>query len=174
MGRMIRLVPNKMIRLGGKLYDIRYQEEDIKRRKAFFETGKGALSADEDRLLKEIGLTDLDKQLSQNDKNRLPAFFEALPECQTTAAISLSAKCYEPQFIITEILRHAALEEQEEHEEMVKKGLPSLDLLARGTSAIHGLLSRLSAPAPSAALMKLAEPIGTMEQDIYDFFELRI
>ena len=56
-----------MIRLGGKLYDIRYQEEDVKRRQAFFETGKGTLTADEDRLLKEIGFTDLDKQLSHYD-----------------------------------------------------------------------------------------------------------
>jgi hypothetical protein len=124
--------------------------------------------------LNDIGLSDIDAQLSEKDKKQLPGFFNALPDCQTSTAISLSAKCYEPHFIITEILRHAALEEQEAHEEAVKKGLPSLDLLARGTNAIRGILGRISAPAPPSALMKLAEPIGTTEQNIYDFFELRI
>ena len=50
---MIQLKPNKLIRLGGKLYDIRYTPDDITRRE------DGTYSTQEIKLLNDIGLTDI-------------------------------------------------------------------------------------------------------------------
>ena len=174
---MIRLVPNKLIRLGGKLYDIRYTDQDKARREKYFTTNphEGELTKEETRLLNEIGLTKMDEQLSPNDmKTQMPDFFNALPECQSATAISLSATCYKPNYIISEIMRHAAMKDREEHDEAIKKGAPSLDLIARMSSSISGLMGRMSAPAPPELLIGLAKPSQNIDQDIYDFFELRI
>jgi hypothetical protein len=171
---MIRLVPNKLIRLGGELYDIRTTEADNDRRTLFFTKNEGALTTDEARLLKNIGLENLDEELSKAGKEELPDFFKALPECQTSSALSLSAKCYKPRYIITEIMRYAALKDQTRHEQLIKDVNPSIDLMGMTKSLLDGIRSRISGSAPASTFApSLSEP-DTEEEDIYNFFLLRI
>ena len=120
----IKSTQNKLIRFGGKLYDIRYTREDIDRRIDFFQNGKGALSEPEKDLLHHAGLEDIDhlqSQLSETDIGRLPDFFMALRQCQTSASLSLSSKCYQPHSIISKVLQYYAEQDQETHEADMKK-----------------------------------------------------
>ena len=163
---MIQLKPNKLIRLGGKLYDIRYTPDDIARRE------KGEYLDQEIKLLNDIGLTDIDEQLSANDKKQLPDFFNALPDCQTSTAISLSAKCYQPHYIIESIRRHAELEKQEAFEKMKSMPFPTLDTLYRSMIPLNGITNLITG---SAVIKGLTEAAKTVTDDeMYDFFELRI
>jgi hypothetical protein len=167
---------NKLIRFGGKLYDIRYTREDIDRRIDFFQNGKGALSEPEKDLLHHAGLEDIDhleSQLSETDIGQLPDFFMALQQCQTSASLSLSAKCYQPHSIISKVLQHYAKQDQETHEADMKKSLPSLDWMAAVSSRFNGLLGRVSSPAVIDGINKLATPFITND-DMVDLFTLRV
>jgi hypothetical protein len=167
---------NKLIRLGGKLYDIRYTREDIDRREKFFTTGEGSLSKPEEDLLEGIGLPknmDLGDQLANNVVKQLPDFFNALQHCQTSAALSLSAKCYQPRFIISEIIRYSELMDQKTHEADMKKSLPSLDWMAAISSRFNGLLGRTASPAVIEGINELGRSLLT-EDDMVDLFTLRV
>ena len=163
---LIQLQPNKLIRLGGKLYDIRYTAEDKERRE------KGEYVAPELKLLNDIGLSDIDAQLSEKDKKQLPGFFNALPDCQTSTAISLSAKCYQPHYIIESIRRHAELEKQEAFEKMKAMPFPTLDTLYRSMVPLNGITNLITGSAVAKGLAKAAQTVT--DDDMYDFFELRI
>jgi len=163
---MIHLQPNKLIRLGGKLYDIRYNPEDSGRRE------RGEYSPQELKLLNDIGLTNLDTQLSANDKKELPAFFEALPNCQTGAAIALSAKCYQPHYILESIRRYAEEQEQKQYEEMLKMPTPAIDTMALVKTGIDGISNLITGSVPTM-LTKMAET-SVDSEEMYDFFLLRI
>jgi len=163
---LIQLQPHKLIRLGGKLYDIRYTPEDEERRE------KGMYSDQEEKLLHDIGLTDMDKQLSENDKKQLPGFFQALPSCQTSAAISLSAKCYQPHYIIESIQRHADLEKQDQFEKMKQMPSPTLDTLYRSMIPLNGIANLITGSALVKGISRAGETVT--DTDIYDFFMLRI
>ena len=179
---------NTMVRLGGKAYDIRYTKEDVQRRAKYFTTDphEGFLSREELRLLAQIGLItidlddpvdiitkEIDATLSMKDQARMPDFFNALPNCQTSTAISLSSKCFQPRVIIEQVMNHAALNNQKEHEEAMKKGTPSLDLMARTTALLSGLASHISAPAVPDSLKGLAIPFRiTPDQIFNDLFTL--
>jgi hypothetical protein len=171
---MIQVVRDKLIRLGGELYTISTTEADNNRREEYFENGTGSLTPDETRLLENIGFNNLDEQLSKVDKAQLPEFFKALPHCQTSAAISLSAKCYKPRYIITEILRHAAMKDQEIHEEMARKGAPSLDWMGKTASFLNGIMGRISGSPSIRGVPEVAVNESVEEDSIYDFFLLRI
>jgi len=163
---LIQLQPNKLIRLGGKLYDIRYTPDDIARRE------KGGYVAPEIKLLNDIGLVDIDAQLSEKDKKQLPGFFNALPNCQTSTAIALSAKCYQPNYIIESIRRHAELEKQEAFEKMKVMPFPTLDTLYRSMVPLSGITNLITGSAVAKGLTELAKTVT--DDDMYDFFELRI
>jgi len=169
---LLQLSRQKLIRLGGKLYKIRYTAEDKQRRNDYFTSGTGSLTPDEDTLLQDIGLTDIDKQLSENDKHKLPEFFNALPDCQTSAAISLSAKCFMPHHIIGSIIEHAAIESEVAHIESLKKERPTSDLLAATAIKLTDLAKRVLGPSPlitgTPAIRQLSP------SDINDFFLLRV
>jgi len=178
---MITSAPvNTLVRLGGKAYDIRYTDEDVKRREKYFTTDphEGFLSKEEARLLAQIGLitiasddppdkinNEIDDALSKKDQTRMPDFFKALPNCQTSTAISLSAKCFQPRVIIEHVMNHAALNDQKQHEEALKKGAPSLDLMARTSALLSGLAGRISAPAVPDSLIGLAMPSAPISKD---------
>ena len=161
---MIRMQPNKLVRLGGKAYDIRYNEEDKKRRE------KGKYTAQELQLLHDIGLSDIDTQLSENDKQQLPEFFEALPNCQTSAAIALSAKCYQPHYILDSIRRHAELEKQEQFEKMKQMPSPTLDMEYRTNAMLEGVAKLIVGSVKP--LTGLAETVT--DSEIVNLFILRI
>jgi hypothetical protein len=174
---------NTMVRLGGKAYDIRYTDEDVKRREKYFTTDphEGFLSKEEARLLAQIGLItiasddppdkindEIDDTLSKKDQTRMPDFFNALPNCQTSTAISLSSKCFQPRAIIEQVMNHAALNDQKQHEEAMKKGAPSLDLMARTSALLGDLASHISAPAVPDSLKGLAIPFRITSDQVFN------
>jgi hypothetical protein len=167
-----RPTPEKLIRLGGKIYKIRYTDEDKKRRNDYFINNSGSLTADEMKLLDDIGL-DVEKDLSKNDKKIMPDFFNALPDCQTSAAISLSAKCFMPHHIISEIIEHASIANESAHKEFLARKSPTSDEHLTTAALLKGAEDLIRGAFP----MESGEETGLSmvdEDSMYDFFLLRI
>jgi len=165
--------PLKLIRLGGNLYKIRYTEEDKQRRNDYFMNDNGVLTEDEIKLLNDIGL-DIETDLSKNDKKLMPEFFNALPDCQTSTAISLSAKCFMPNHIISEIINHASLTSERAHAELVKKKLPTSDEPIKTAALLHGLADLVQGSFPTET-DDAGEATPTIDDEgMNDFFLLRI
>jgi len=134
------------------------------------------LSEPEKDLLHHAGLEDIDhlqSQLSETDIGRLPDFFMALRQCQTSASLSLSAKCYQPHSIISKVLQYYAEQDQETHEADMKKSLPSLDWMAAISTRFNGLLGRAASPAVIEGINELGRSLLT-EDDMVDLFTLRV
>jgi hypothetical protein len=168
------ITPLKLIRLGGKLYKIRYTEEDKQRRNDYFINGTGSLTADETKLLNDIGLKDIDEQLSINDKKLMPTFYNSLPDCQTSTAISLSAKCFMPHHIISEIIEHAALTNEIDNREYLEKKPPTSDQPSKTAALLNGISGLISGSFPSESESETGAPSMADESSMYDFFLLRV
>jgi hypothetical protein len=145
--------------------------EDHERRKKYFETGEGSLTPPEMDLLKGIGLTDMDTQLSKLSKQYLPEFFQALPDCQTSAAISLSAKCFMPHHIISQIIDYKATKDQLAHKTFSEKKTPSIDSRVRDDPLTRAISAKTIG---QAILGELSEKTNMDESGMYEFFLLRV
>lgn len=168
----IQLAPLKLIRLGGKLYKVRYTDEDKQRRNNYFINGTGSLTEDEIKLLNDIGLKDVDKQLSINDKKLMPIFYNSLPDCQTSAAISLSAKCFLPHHIISEIIEQAAVANDMAHQELLTKKPPTSDQPSKTAALLNGISGLISGAFPPES--GTVAPSMADEDSMYNFFLLRV
>jgi hypothetical protein len=164
--------PLKLIRLGGKLYKIRYTDEDKTRRENYFNNGNGSLTPDETTLLNDIGLTKMEEQLSLNDKKLLPEFFNALPDCQTSTAISLSAKCFMPHHIIKGIIDHAAIESERVYKDFLTKKSPTSDQPGKNGIMLNELMGLVMGASPIGT--DVAGPILIDESSMENFFILRV
>lgn len=160
--------PLKLIRLGGNLYKIRYTDEDKQRRNDHFINGNESLTEDETKLLNDIGITDIDKQLSKNTKNLMPMFYDSLPDCQTSTAISLSAKCFLPHHIISEIIEQAAVASEIDAKKSRKES-PTSDETIKTMGLLNGISDLISGAFPSESTPSIID-----ESSMYDFFLLRI
>ena len=164
--------PEKLIRLGGKLYKIRYTNEDKQRRNDFFISETGSLTPDEEKLLNDIGLTNMNEQLSNNDKKLMPDFFNALPDCQTSAAISLSAKCFMPHHIIKGIIDNANIESEYTYNELLKKKPPTSDEPGKDGIMLNDILGLIQGQTPIGAPTTAEEIMS--ESGMLEFFTLRV
>jgi hypothetical protein len=89
-----------VIEIGNKSFDIGQTLEDNRRRKIYFDnpgTLIDGLTLQERELLKTLGI---DSKQEQALKQYLPAFFEALPTCQTSSSLYLRKECEIPYFVL--------------------------------------------------------------------------
>jgi hypothetical protein len=164
--------PLKLIRLGGNLYKIRYTEEDKQRRNDHFINGTGSLTDDETKLLNDIGLKDIDTQLSKKDKQLMPMFYNSLPDCQTSTAISLSAKCFLPHHIISEIIEQAAVASETAHQDFLTRKSPTSDEPIKMAGLLNGIKDLVQGAFPSES-----EPVESAiltDEVMKNFFLLRV
>lgn len=164
---LLHMVPDKLIHFGGKTYDIRYTKEDQTRRSTF------AFSDQEIKLLKDIGLVEGSKSYIYV-KDRLPAFFNELPCCQTSASLSLSSKCNTPRSIVQTVLKETEYSAMEKYKEDMKRPSPTLDFLAKEYNLVSGLRKLISGPAPPISVVKTSADLAKQDEDIFNLFLLRI
>ena len=171
-GYLIQPKPDKWTRLGGNLYKIHYTQEDIERRNNFFTGNGGELTSEEQKLLRGIGITDIDAQLGSDYKKIMPDFYNALPNCQTSAAIALSSKCYLPRDIITQILNHAATKSFIEQSKPGKT--PTLDQQSATMGMINKIVDQITGPSALETGAAPLSPKMADQSDMLDFFVLRV
>ena len=164
---LLHMVPDGLIHFGGKTYDIRYTKADQNRRSSY------SFSEQEAKLLKDIGLVEGSKSYAYV-KDKLPAFFNELPCCQTNAALSLSSKCDTPRSVIETVLKEKEYTAVEKYKEDMKRPSPTLDFLAKEYNLVSGLRKLISGPAPSAKTVKTSADLAKEGNDIFNLFLLRI
>jgi len=170
-GYLIQPKPDKWTRLGGNLYKIHYTKEDIERRNNFFTGNGGELTSEEEKLLRGIGITDIDAQLGSDYKKIMPDFYNALPNCQTSAAIALSSKCYLPRDIITQILNRAATNSLISQSQPGKT--PTLDQQSAAIGMISQIVNQITGPSSLESGAALSPKMAN-QSDMVDFFVLRV
>jgi hypothetical protein len=181
---LIKYIPKGVIEFGGNVYDIRYTEADRIRRTTYFTAPNGGeLTKGEVQILKDLGISLPDKEKANSlfqktvKENVLVQFFEELPYCQSTSALTLSAKCLTPKMLINKLLAEVAYRQQLQYQEDLKKPLISLDTLAKQFGMIRGLgsaIAGLAAPLPSVTSGPSAEKLKEEDEAMYRFFELRL
>jgi hypothetical protein len=161
--------------VGGVYYDIRDTPEDNKRRCAYFRdravdkskfedctnnsgiSGKIELTDEEKRLLLNLGIND---EFQQNHAYEMYLFFKELPNCQTSAALSLSAGCSTANYIIFSVMMEAEIESKKKLEKEMKPTI-STDLMMMADKMIKGVGSMIRT-TPRAAPETSAEAIARM------------
>jgi len=164
---LLHMVPDGLIHFGGKTYDIRYTKADQNRRSTH------SFSDQEVKLLKDIGLVEGSKSYAYV-KDKLPAFFNELPCCQTSAALSLSSKCDTPRSVIETVLKEKEYTAVEKYKEDMKRPSPTLDFLAKEYNLVSGLRKLISGPAPPATTVKTSADLAKEAEHIFNVFLLRI
>lgn len=91
------------VMLNGNSYNINQTAADRIRRTLYFRNGSTALTADERRLLDDLGV---DSIMEQALRIQLPSFFEQLPGCQSNTSLVLAKNCQIPHFVLWSILFH--------------------------------------------------------------------
>ncbi len=146
--------------VGSIHYDIRSTDEDNKRRCAYFknrathkpifkdcaiDNPSAVLTNEEQRLLDDLHIDD--KFISDHSYD-LYEFFKTLPNCQTTAALSLNAGCNSAHYVLFSILFEAERKAREEFEKQKKETpLSSFDFREFSSKAIDSV-RKLITPTP--------------------------
>jgi hypothetical protein len=146
--------------IGSIHYDIRSTDEDNKRRCAYFknrstdktifkdcaiDNPKAVLLDEEQRLLNDLRIDD---DFINRHSYELYEFFETLPNCQTSTALSLNAGCNTAHYVLFSILFEAERKAREEFEKQKDDtGLKFAHLRELSTKAIDSI-SRLIKPTP--------------------------
>ena len=95
----------QLINIGGELFTIKYDRKSRSRRRAFFnKEPKNTLTKEEERLLTYLSIVDDTRDAVRTS---LYDFFEALPDCQSSAAILSNRKCEVSYYVIWSVLLKA-------------------------------------------------------------------
>jgi hypothetical protein len=89
-----------IVTLANQSYTIGITPVDSERRRLYFKDTKAypkLLNAEEQRVLDELGIDDKMKNLLAE---YLADFFDALPKCQSDAAVTLNADCEVPYYVL--------------------------------------------------------------------------
>ena len=178
------------ISVGGIHYDIRNTKDDNERRCAYFKqlspnkslfedciaASKGELTESEIQLLTDLGI---DEDFQMSHSYDLYLFFKELPNCQTTAALTLNHGCSNAHYVLFSVLMQAQQSAEKEFKKH-KFESPSTDKL----SIFSKMLSSIGKYVPTTpqvpeskmqAVANLAQSKeDTKEQDVFDIFTLQI
>ena len=182
--------------VGSIHYDIRSTDEDNKRRCAYFknrsvnkllfkdcliDNPKAVLLDEEIRLLDDLHI---DNDFQNNHAYELYEFFKTLPNCQTSASLSLNAGCNTAHYVLFSILFEAERKAREDFEKQKEETeLKSFDFREFSSKTIDSL-RKLIIPTPGvtpetreAAIAKRLgaemKPLGRND-DILAFFTLEV
>lgn len=86
-----------IVRLGKDSFPLSNTLEDKVRRERYFKNGSGELTAEEQAILKTVGIDD---RLKGMLRPYLAEFFEKLPQCQTDTSLVLSKECQVPHHVV--------------------------------------------------------------------------
>lgn len=117
----------QLINIGGELFSVKYDKAARKRRQAFFNNEPGALlTKEEERLLTYLSIVDDTRDAIRGS---LYDFFEAMPDCQSSAAILSNRKCEVSYYVIWSVLLKARQDVQRKIDDASKTALDDEKLL---------------------------------------------
>lgn len=117
----------QLINIGGELFSVKYDKAARKRRQAFFNNEPGALlTKEEERLLTYLSIVDDTRDAIRSS---LYDFFEAMPDCQSSAAILSNRKCEVSYYVIWSVLLKARQDVQRKIDDASKTALDDEKLL---------------------------------------------
>ena len=182
--------------IGSIHYDIRSTEEDNKRRCAYFknrstdktmfkdcvdDNPKAVLLDEEQRLLKDLRIDD---DFINRHSYELYEFFKTLPNCQTSASLSLNAGCNTAHYVLFSILFEAERKAREEFEKKKEETeLSSFNFRELSSKAIDSI-RRLVKPTPGVTpetkesvigkIMEGDKQIAEKNSNILAFFTIEV
>lgn len=120
-------ISEQEINIGGEIFSIKYDKAARSRRKNFFKKVQGALlTKEEERLLTYLSIVGDTRDVVSGS---LYDFFEALPDCQSSAAILSNRKCEVSYYVIWSVLLKARQDVQRKIDETSRTTLNEEKLL---------------------------------------------
>jgi len=102
------------IQLANRSFHVPMSEDDTRRRTAFFDTGAGSLTPEEQEILTGLGI---DTKLVGILKPYLAAFFDSLVLCQSDTNVLLNKQCEVVHYVLWQTLLASRYESNERMKE---------------------------------------------------------